>query len=159
MNPIDEYLSTKTAAFGGQSVLPGMGRFARNQAVQSVVSGAGAAAGGLAVMGLATAAQKALQSIRKKRQFEDMMQVNPDLAEQQAEDPMKFNAHYNSFRRLNPEFAADPILAGTILRKMNANPETAGSVLAESFKGRKDMGGPSLGYSGDAGGFKTNISF
>lgn len=158
MNPLEEYLSTKTADMK-QGVLPGFRKFVKNPTMENVGAGMAQAAGGLAVMGMATAAQKAMQSIRKKRQFEDMMQVNPDLAEQQAEDPMKFNAHYNSFRRLNPEFAADPILAGTILRKMNANPETAGSVLAESFKGRKDMGGSSLGYSGDMGGFKTNVSF
>ena len=158
MNPIDEYLSTKTADFK-QGVLPGLGKFVRNPTVENLGIGAMQAVGGLAVMQVAGAAQKALQSIRKKRQFEEMMEVNPDLHEQRESDPMKFNAHYNSFRRLNPEFASDPILAGTILRKMNANPETAGSVLAESFKGRKDMGGPSFGYSGDVGGFKTNVSF
>ena len=158
MNPIDDYLSTKTADFK-QGILPGLSKFVRNPTMENLGAGAAQAVGGLAVMTAASAAQKALQSIRKKRQFEEMMEVNPDLHAQQAEDPMKFNAHYNSFRRLNPEFASDPVLAGTILRKMNAYPETAGSVLIESFKGRKDMGGPSYGYGGDVGGFKTNVSF
>lgn len=161
MNPVDDYLRTKTASPWNQLPLPGMARavsgISGKEVGKNLGIGALQAAGGLTIMGIAGAAQRVMQSISKKRHFDTMMENNPDLEEQRQTDPMRFNAHYSSLRRLNPEFASDPILAGTYLRKMNENPETAGAVLVESLQGRRHMGGPSFSSSVGTGGFKANI--
>lgn len=47
---------------------------------------------------------------------------------------MKFNAHYNSLRKMNPGYAEDPIIAGTMMRQMSMHPNTAGKVLMEGLE-------------------------
>lgn len=157
MNPLDEYLSTKTAAV--RPPMPGLGKFMSAPNVTNLQAGAVQALGGMAVMGIAGAAQKAMQSIKKKRHYDEMMDANPDLQLAMDKDPKQFNVLYNSFRRLNPEFASDPVLSGTYMRKMTEYPEGAGHTIVESLQGRRHMGGPSFGYSGGTGGFKASVDF
>jgi hypothetical protein len=103
---------------------------------QNIVSNA---ISGAAAVGLATAAAKIYQAANKSREFSEMMEVNPDLQEYQEQDPRKFNAHYNSLRRLNPGFAADPVISGTYMRRMSSSPQAAGTFLVESLQNRAGM--------------------
>ena len=104
--------------------------------------GLGQAAGGaLALFGaaqLAGAAQKTYLAIRKKNEFSQMMEADPELAQRQAEHPEHFARIYNSFRSMNPRFARDPIVAGNYMRQMSAEPERAGMMIVESLRGNTD---------------------
>ena len=152
-NPLEDYLMSKTA--GPQGVLPGMGRFMQGGFGQGVMNNVrtgaeqaiGSGAVGLAATGLGVGAIKAYRAIRKRQDFKDMMNHNPDLHEFQQQDPSKFNAHYNSMRSMVPAYAEDPIVAGSLMRNMSLNPETAGSVLMQGMESRSKTG-PTLGIEG-----------
>ncbi len=148
-NPLDDYLSERPItkkAFGlmgpgfGHSVAQGM----REGATQALGQGAV----GLAATGLGVAAMKTYRALRKRRDFKEMLSVNPDLAEYQEQDPMRFNAHYNSLRSMNPGYAEDPVIAGSLMRSMSMNPNTAGGVLMQSLESSsKALGGNQRQFS------------
>ena len=139
-SPIDEALMSKEALFG--SFLQGArGAFGEMSAksvgaemareVPRAVGGMAAAAG---FAGAAHGVGKLLGSIRKKRDFEEMMETNPDLATHQEDNPKFFNSAYTSLRGMNPTFAKDPVVAGGMMRRMMESPESAGGILASSIK-------------------------
>lgn len=138
MNPFDQYLKTKEAK---QKKASAAGRFASGmtQGAKRVLdpSELGRIGTQAAVVGgaglLVGAAQKTYLAITKKRDFDAMLQHNPDLAEHQAANPQQFNQHYSSLRMMNPMFAKDPVVAGSYMRQMSMNPGTAGKVLVESL--------------------------
>ena len=129
MNPIDSYLRMrKEAGFfsGWQDAATGMGRRAM---LGAAVAGGGALVGaGVAAVG------KIREAVTRSGDFRQMMEVDPSLKEIQAERPAFFNQAYNSLRRINPTFGGDPIIAGSYMRKMMANPDAAGLTLAQSVK-------------------------
>jgi hypothetical protein len=159
-NPLDDYLMTKKA--GPQGVLPGLGGFMGGSFAQGVKqnvrTGAeqaiGSGAVGLAATGLGIGAIKVYRAIRKRQDFKDMMNHNPDLQEFHQQDPGRFNAHYNSLRSMVPANAEDPIVAGSLMRNMSLNPENAGTVLTQSMESRSKSG-PSLGM--DLGSAKLQM--
>lgn len=137
-NPVDDYLEvTEKKAF-----LEGAARGARRAfspeglgmlAVQSLgVAGAGA---------LIESARKTYMAATKNQHFKKMLEVNPDLGEAQQQDPKMFNQYYNSLRSLNPQFAADPVVAGSFMRKMTEFPTNAGNILVDSLQKRPADGG------------------
>jgi hypothetical protein len=128
-NPIDDALMAKEAFLGGL----GKG-LAKAFGGEAIGHGMGTAAMGLGIAGIGAAAMKIKDSISKKRDFKEMMSLNQDLQEEQSQDPRFFNAAYNSLRRVNPEFGRDPVVAGSYMRKMMANPDAAGLTVAQSVK-------------------------
>lgn len=121
MNPVDEYLMTKTAADGQPSNWkPAL----RNAAVHAGV--------GLAAAGLPIVAAKAYNAVNKGSRFRGMMEHNEDLHALSEQDPQRFAQFYDSLHRMSPEFASDPIVAGTYMRQMLSNPSGAGKVLVEA---------------------------
>lgn len=148
-NPLDDALMAKEAGFfdamkGGLKA--SLGGDAIGKGIGTAVIGAGMA-------GIGAAAMKIRDSIGKKRDFKEMMSLNGDLKEEQGQDPKFFNAAYNSIRRINPEFGADPIVAGAYMRKMMANPDAAGLTVAQSVKPMQQK--PSgMGLDVSAGPFK-----
>jgi hypothetical protein len=132
-NPLDTYMEskpeTKTASFGRS-----FAGTALNPAALGQAAGTAAVAAGVGLAG--AAAQKIWGAITKQRDFTAMMRYSPDLAEEQARNPDLFNRQYSSFRAINPQFAADPIIAGTYMRRMATSPEAAGAVIVESLNGR-----------------------
>lgn len=140
-NPVDDYLAgaapmVKQAGPWGQLPLPGMGKLLRgSRTMEDLGSGALQAAGGLAVTGAVGAVAKVYQALRKKRDFDAMLDVNPQLAERQEEDPKRFNYQYNSMRAIAPQLAQDPVMASSIMLHMSSNPEAAGRVLLEYARG------------------------
>jgi len=133
MNPLDEYLEMRKEAFK----LPiGMG---------TQLAGVGMTMGlGAAAAHAIPVADKIYGAITKRRDFNEMMETNPDLQELQAEDDTFFNQAYSSLRRVNPTFGRDPIIAGSYMKKMMINKDQAGLTLAQSVKA-PDAGGPAVG--------------
>lgn len=138
-NPLDEYLEayapqTKTANwFPGRPALQAVGR---NVAEGALQGGGALMAGGLAA-GLVGAAGATYRAITKKKDFQGMLQANPDLQAHHEEDPAHFNRSYDSLRRMAPQFASDPLIAGHYMRKMTMNTgalSTAGGVAVEAGK-------------------------
>lgn len=127
-NPIDEALEMKKEA--------GLG-FLGKGAKEEVARGAQQALGGALVVGVAAAGMKAVQAIRKSKVYKEMMGSNPDLEEFHREDPRQFNQHFNSLHSLNPQFASDPVIAGTYMRQMSMSPQTAGTTLVQSLESKK----------------------
>lgn len=132
MNPIDEALMSKQAFFG--AVGKAVSGVAAGGAGSSFLQGMGAAAGTGLIAGIGMAAIKIRNSISKKRNFKEMMSLNDDLRAEQSQDPKFFNAAYNSLNRVNPQFGRDPIVAGSYMRKMMANPDAAGLTIAQTVK-------------------------
>lgn len=146
MNPVDEYLQTKEAAgLGFLSKIKPWGKRVGQETLEGVASSAapkevGKTLGSLGLIGagvgLAAGAKRAYHAITKKTDFNAMMDANPDLKEFQRENPKQFSQHYNSFRTMNPQFASEPTVAGTYMRQMSLNPESAGKTIVESIGGR-----------------------
>jgi len=133
-NPVEDYLQTKEAQ--GPGFLSRMGRgFKSFMSPENigVVAGSAMMAGALDFPG--DVARKAYYAITKKRDFNRMMEQNPDLQQLRQENGDQFNAHYTSLRSVNPEFASDPTVAGTYMRQMSMSPATAGKVIVESLGG------------------------
>jgi hypothetical protein len=145
-NPIDDYLAERPAqprfekrASMGSFLGPNFGSMAATSMREGAAQAIGQGAVGLAAAGIGIAAMKSYRALRKRRDFKEMLSVNPDLAEYQDQDPAKFNAHYNSLRTMNPGYAEDPIIAGTLMRRMSMHAPTAGSVLMESMESSSKM--------------------
>ena len=160
LNPLEDYLQTKTASqmsFGGMGGIgEGLVRGAKAAFKPEVVGGAvaGAAVAG-AGAGLVAAASKVMSAITKKKDFEAMLESAPDLRDFHTENPEQFNRHYSSFRSMNPTFAKDPVVSASYMRQMSEYPATAGSVIVQSLqalpKGRGmdvklDRNGPSVSF-------------
>jgi hypothetical protein len=181
-NPLDEYLE-KRAFFGGlgravksfaqgaagqgtrKNVVQQFGMAGRD-ALKKGISEAGSGAmqaTGIAAVGLGLAAVNKMVGARQvKQDFREMMDLHPDLAQAQAQDPKRFNAAYKGLRQLNPTYAGNPLVAGTMMQRMMDNPEGAGAVLAGSFKQpdapRPGSGfGASFGMSGGGAQFKQTF--
>jgi len=135
-NPIDDALMAKEAFFGGlmQSIKNQFSRGGGEALGGHLMGGAQMALGGAAIAGIGAAASKIHDSITKKRDFKEMMSLNEDLQSEQQGQEKFFNAAYSSLRRMNPAFGKDPIVAGSYMRKMMANPDAAGLTLAQSVK-------------------------
>lgn len=129
MNPVNDFIQeygkepTEKTAFGGrigEGILTGLGT--------------AVAAGSIALGGLA--ASKIYNAATKARDFRSMMKYNPDLQEHHDRDPRMFNRMFTSLRDMNPSFSADPLVAGSYMRRMADNPLTMGGVLTESLATR-----------------------
>ena len=169
MNPLDtflaEYGSEKTSNIigdvgryakglfqgaGGSPLADGqlpdahfLGRGAAGKAAPILLA---AAAGAVALGGLA-AAKKIYGAIEKKKQFKTMMELHPALEERRAAEPAFFTAAYDSLHRINPTFAKDPVVAGTLMTRMMSEPTAAGMMLADTVA-KPQAGGTSFGLSG-----------
>lgn len=130
MNPLDEYFFCKEAGFWG-SIAKGF----KSPEFRGAATNLGVAAGAMVA---APAAQKLMGAITKRRDFNRMMEVNPGLKEEQQMNPTGFNQMYSSLRRMNPDFARDPIVAGGLMFRMGDDPEAAASILQESYRARRE---------------------
>jgi hypothetical protein len=163
MNPIEAYLQEKRAGFGGDFV-GGLGRpFGGGAGFASTL---GSGLSGAAAMGLAGATiaatgkgvQKLYDAATKSRDFKNMLEANPDLAQMHQEKPKQFNQMYNSLRSFTPEFSRDPVVAGTYVRQMMENPVGAGGIITQGIIPHSKL--PQRGEHGTAaaiGGFKEHF--
>lgn len=151
-NPLDEYLAVreegieKTAFFrglgaGAMGAMRGLGRGITGATRSEVLGGELARIGIHAgILAAGTAAAKAYSAITKGRDFKRMLDANPDLQDAHADSTDgSFSQQYSSFRSMNPEFAADPVVAGTYMRQMNMNPMGAGKTIVEAMGARRGL--------------------
>lgn len=141
INPVDEYLLLKEAANGVATATSGnsWGPALRNAAIQGGV--------GLAVAAAPFAANAVYNAVAKRGRYNQMLEHNEDLHAMREEDPKRFNQFYSSLHSMSPEFAGDPIVAGTYMRQMMANPSGAGKVLVEARSGAKNLPTSPMGDS------------
>jgi hypothetical protein len=101
-----------------------------NTLLQGLVLGGAGTIGGALAYGGADAVGKAWSAATRGRDLRRITDVYPQLKK---EDPKELNLAYNSLRHLNPHFAKDPLVGGTllgeILRSRDAtNPRGPGSM-------------------------------
>jgi hypothetical protein len=150
-SPLDDALQTKEAFFG--KLLGAAARGGRKAADPSfmksiwgglkgsggkigenVAMGAAGALGAAGVAGVGVGAQKLMGAASKRRQFTAMLEANPDLGAQQKSNPKFFNTAYDSMRSINPAYGKDPVVSGSLMRRMMESPETAGTILMSTMK-------------------------
>lgn len=148
MDPLDEALQAKEAGLrsalgyfrqgftggGSQGAVGEALGVAGRKALSGAATGAIATAGAAAMAGVISGARKLLDAGGKRREFLSMMEQNPDLQEAQSSNPKFFNASYNSIRSLNPTYGKDPIVSGSLMRRMMQSPESAGTILMSTMK-------------------------
>jgi hypothetical protein len=117
----------------GSSILEGIGGSGADLG-KGLVVGAAGAAGAAGIAGIGAAVKSLHTAATKRRDFREMMDLNPDLSEAQGQNPKFFNASYNSLRRLNPAFGKDPVVSGSVMRRMMENPAGAGTILTGTLK-------------------------
>jgi hypothetical protein len=131
-NPVDEFLLEKRAlSFSG---LAGAAKPVGRSAGVALGMGAGAAAfGGMAMLG-----HKAYLAATKTRDFNSMMEANPDLHEHNKSDPSGFTRLFTSLRTFAPEFTRDPMVAGAYMRRGMESPvENRGMLGVEAMGAMK----------------------
>jgi len=168
-NPVDEFLSEKRA-FGMPNLKgmagkagPALSRMGE-QAGNAAMAGVGAAA----FAGLVGAAGKLYDAATKTRDFQSMLEANPDLHEHLQSDPAGFNRMFTSLRRFSPEFTKEPVVAGTLMRQaMNGAIEERGNVSIGAQRNRQPpkqgplteaaLGGFMKGFGGGGEGKKPQL--
>ena len=134
-NPLDEVLELeKSASFlggFGKGVARSFSSGGGKALGEKMVGGAMVAAGTAAVAGIGAAAEKIYNAIDKRRSFKAMMELDPSLQERQGEDPKIFNAAYSSLYNLNPQFAKEPLVAGSYMHDAMDAPNVAGQRIAD----------------------------
>lgn len=141
-NPIEEYIMSKTAGpLGGMRHLAvDTGR----KILEEVPKGIGAGVVALGVGGATAAVTKIHDALTKRRDFRQMLEHNPHLADAQSQDPKRFNQLFTTLRTFNPAFSADPIVAGTYMDRMIQSPGGAGAIAAEALQARDKVPHPTL---------------
>jgi hypothetical protein len=112
---------------GGPSQGPGLGGFAL-------------AVGGTMAAGLATAIatdlyDAARRGLTKSRNFKRLMQANPDLKDY---DQKRLKESFNTLHRYGPEFTADPLMGGSLLKALAGLPGNEHTLMKDVLKARKD---------------------
>lgn len=135
MNPFEKFMQEKRAGFGdavrqGVKNVPGaMGN--------ALVQGATTAVAGAAVAGVGLAANKIYDAMTKRRDFNRLLETNPDIAQHHQENPKMVNMMFTSLRSMNPSFSSDPLVAGNYMRRMVDSPSSAGALAVEAL-GHRD---------------------
>lgn len=127
MSAYDDFKKIKQAGFGDTARRVG-------QAMpEALAMGLGAVGATAAVGGLGVASQKIYDAMTKRRDFNAMLEHNPDLVEHHQNNPKSFNQMFTTLRTMNPQFSKDPLVAGTYMRRMAESPLSAGGVAVEAF--------------------------
>ncbi len=154
-NPIEKYLEKKA---GIGALLSKAKEPAFNAAVGAGAIGA-VSAGTAAV---SFGAKKLYDAVTKHRDFRAMLSANEDLHEALERDPKFFNQVYSSLRSVNPQFAAEPMIAGHYMRQMTESPLTAGGKIESAmlYRGQQHGSSPVLdaAMEGALSGAKSGIN-
>jgi hypothetical protein len=159
-NPAEEYLLQKKA-FNFNSMAAKAKPYA-GRAAESVGMGVATGVGGAAFAGLALAAGKLFDAATKTRDFNNMLEANPDLHEVHQADPVSFNRMFTSFRTMAPEITREPVTAGAYMRKamVEQSPETAGFLpLDAAERGNRTQRKPGPVTEAAMGGFGRGMGF
>lgn len=87
------------------------------------------------------AVQKVRDAANKSRSYREMLEVNPHL---HTEDAVQVQRYFNTMHRLNPDFASDPIVAGSFIANQ-LSMSTPHRPHAGMFEGAKQLAGINRG--------------
>lgn len=122
---------------GFMSAMQGMGGAAGKALGTGAAAVGGAVAGGIA-FSLAGDMYDALKrGITKGRNYRTMMRENPDLADLPARNVQRT---FSTLHRFNPEFASDPMVAGSYVRRQAQYAEFDPKGLTDLVNSRKNIG-------------------
>jgi len=103
---------------------------------------AGGVAAGAAAQAGVNAADVVVQEAMKKHRFKKMVEVHPELADADQYDGTMVNRAWNTMHRFAPEMAADPLVAGTFVKRVSDAELIDHKTVSELIRARKDMGRP-----------------
>lgn len=101
----------------------------------------GAAVGGTLLSGLAASMatdlyDAAKRGLTKGRNFREIMKVNPEL---KGYDKTRLQNSYDALHRYAPEFTADPMLGGTLLKAVAEVPGNEHVIIKDLLSSRKNL--------------------
>jgi len=132
-NPVEVFLQEKKAFNLGQ-----FGPTAKSYGKQvggALATGAATGIGGAAFAGLTLGAAKLYDAATKTRDFNNMLEANPDLQHQHQADPVGFNRMFSALRTMAPHFTKEPLVAGTYMRNaMERDPGQQGGVAVQALR-------------------------
>lgn len=136
MNPVEEFLTEfgMDKVADASTIRTGIKDLGGSLA-RGLGSGAALAGGAALIGGAALGAAKLHSAVTKGRDFNKMMEFNPDLQDLHEQDPVMFNQMFSSLRNANRDYSSDPIIAGTYMRKLMDEPTLAGGALADAMRG------------------------
>jgi hypothetical protein len=138
-NPVDEFLFEKRS-FGLGSITGAARGLAGGRVGNAATAALGMGAGAAAFGALAMGGHKAYLAATKTRDFNSMMEANPDLREHNKGDPAGFNRLFTSLRTFAPEFTRDPMVAGAYMRRGMESPvENRGMLGVEAMGAMREQ--------------------
>jgi hypothetical protein len=170
-NAAELYLEEKNAHFGagfrealgmGEKFTNGPGMFdaATTLAGKGITGAAIGAAGGAAVSLTTLGIQKLYDAATKTRDFNSMLEYDPEIAAMHQENPRRVNQMFSTLRMFNPDFTKDPVVAGHYVKTMAGDPshagETAVSALDYASKIRHPLSENVFRAAAGGGGGKKN---
>ena len=138
MNPVEEFLMAKHG-YQTKSALDwkAMGEQSGNAlAAGGVMAGIGALTAGAAL-----GAQSLYNAATAKRDFRGMMEWNQDL---HGEDQRLLNQSFRTLRQFAPDMSKDPLVSGSIIRRMVQAPQGVAGIIQESLSAQKGINHPAL---------------
>lgn len=119
MSAIDDFLNEKCAS--------GLGQQVRHAAGYAAATAGVTAAGAYGMQ----AVQSAYHAITKKRDFQSMLEENPDLKDHP--NPKLVLQGFTSLRTFAPKFSQDPLVAGSYVRRIAENPVGMSGIVNEAM--------------------------
>jgi hypothetical protein len=95
-----------------------------------------AVAGGLLIGAANDLYDTAKRGLTKKRNLTNIMKVNPDLKQF---DKVRLQQSYDALHRFAPEFTADPMVGGTLLKAVAELPGNEHTILKDLISSRKTL--------------------
>lgn len=135
MNPIEAFLSEKIAA-------PSVPQLAANVGKPfggALLQGLGAGVGATLLAGGAVAAQRIYDAATSKHDFRKMLEWNQDL---RGEDQRLVTQSFRTLRSFAPDMSRDPLVSGTLVRRMVQAPEGVAGIVQQALGGQKDIASP-----------------
>jgi hypothetical protein len=133
MNPIEEFLLVKTALKAPRQA----GMF--GQIGNFMAQGLGAGLGAAVLTGGALAVRNIYNAATAKKDFKEMLQWNQDL---HGADQRLLNQSFRSLRTFAPDMAKDPLVAGSMVRRMVEAPQGVAGIMGEAIQGQRGLPAP-----------------
>lgn len=145
-NPLEQYLEEKKAGWGQDFLHGARDAFKPNfagEAGRNIALGGAAALGAGAVAGGTMLAGRIYDAATKSQDFRTMLEepTNVDIVQEHRENPQLVNRMFSTLRNVNPQFTKDPIVSGSYVRRMLAEPLGAGGIAVEALQHREQGGG------------------
>jgi len=103
---------------------------------------AGGVVAGPAAQAGVHAVDTAVQEAMKRHRFNKMVEAHPELADDGQYDNTMVQRAWNTMHRFAPEMAADPLVAGTFVKRVSDAELIDHKTVSELIKARKDMSRP-----------------